>query len=429
MARVRLQTGSSALADDRGSMLVEALVAAVLLVVLAVAFFSSLDGAANSSASNRHRSVAAALAQSEMERMRAMKQFDPADLSTTRSQQVGSVTYTISSAANWVDDASGSTTCGPGSSGADYLKVSTTVTWPTMGNVKPIKSESLFAVPAGLGSIKSQVVGRSGAAMPGIQLALAGPRTGSGTTDTLGCLFFGYLPVGSYTATVNQAGYVDKTGAQSVAQTTSVANSATSSLVYFYDRAAALTVSFDTKIGAAAVSAALGKGFQVANSNLPAPNTRAFTSGSAAASISSGSVLFPFSDGYAVYGGSCAANDPRAYGQAAPIVAVNPAATSSVTVRLPALNIVVKTSAGALLPTANVRITPPSGCGSVFTAPLSAAAVLTTPAQPYGDYGVCANNVTGTKRKVTATVQNRLPTGSAVTTLTVPSTGTSATCP
>ena len=127
-------------------MLVEALVAAVMLVVLALGFFSSLDTAAKSSAGNRHRSVAAGLAQSEMERMRALKQFDPADLSTTRTQTVAAVTYTISSTATWIDDSTGVATCAPGSSGADYLKVVTTVTWPTIGNIKPIKSEDRKSV-------------------------------------------------------------------------------------------------------------------------------------------------------------------------------------------------------------------------------------------------------------------------------------------
>ena len=428
IAPVRSQAGRGVLSDDRGSMLVEALVAAALLVVLALAFFSSLDGAAKSSASNRHRSVAAGLAQSEMERMRALKQFDPADLSTTRTQTVGAVTYTIASNATWIDDSSGTTACGPGSSSADYLKVVTTVTWNTIGNVKPVKTESLFAVRPGEGSIKTQVVGRTGAPVAAMPISLSGPHSASGSTDALGCLFFGYLPIGSYTATVNQAGYVDKNGVQSVSQTTSVADSATSSLVYLYDRAASMTATFDSVIGGSTV-AVQGTGFMVSNSALPSPSTRTFTSGSAQASISSGTTLFPFSDGYGVWAGSCAANDPGLYGQTPPIVSVNPAAASSVTLRMPALNIIVKNSAGALLPTANVRITPPSGCGSTYTAALSASATLSSPAMPYGDYGVCANNTSGTKRKVTATVQNRLPGGSAVTTLTVPSSGGSATCP
>ena len=428
IALVRLRTGRGVLGDDRGSMLVEALVAAALLVVLALAFFSSLDGAAKSSASNRHRSVAAGLAQSEMERMRALKQFDPADLSTTRTQTVGAVTYTIASNATWIDDSSGTTACGPGSSSADYLKVVTTVTWSTIGNVKPVKSESLFAVRPGEGSIKTQVVGRTGAPVAAMPVTLAGPHNASGSTDALGCLFFGYLPVGAYTATVNQAGYVDKNGTQSVSQTTSVADSATSSLVYLYDRAASIAATFNSVIGGSTV-AVQGTGFMVSNSALPSPSTRTFTSASAQSSIDSGTTLFPFSDGYGVWAGSCAANDPSLYGQTPPIVAVNPGAASSVAVRMPALNIVVKTSAGALLPTANVRITPPSGCGSVYTATLNASAALSSPAMPYGDYGVCANNVSGTKRKVTATVQNRLPAGSPVTTLVVPSSGGSATCP
>lgn len=413
-------------------MLVEALVAAVLLVVIGLGFFSSLDSAAKSSASNRHRSVAAALAQSEMERMRAMKQFDPSDLSATRTQVVGTVTYTIASNASWVDDASsGASTCAPGSSSADYLKVTTTVTWPTMGNVKPVKTESLFAVRAGQGSIKSQVVGASGAGIQGIDMALGGPQTPTGVTDAAGCLFFGYLAGGTYTANVNESGYVDKTGAQSVTQTTTVASSATSSLVFLYDRAATLNVSYDTKIGAAAATPVSWTGFTVSNSGLPAPNTRSFSVGTAATTVTSGATLFPFSDGYAVWGGSCAANDPTLYTIAANIVPINPGATQTATARLPALNIIVKNASGTLLPAANVRITPPSGCGSTFTGALSSpSATLANPALPFGDYSVCANaNISGTQRKITKVIQNRLAAGSTVTTLTIPSSGSSGVCP
>ena len=417
-----------AVRGERGSALVESLVGAVLLVVLGVGFFASLDTAGSGSAQNRHRSVAAGLAQSEMERLRALKQFDPSDLSSTRTQAVGGITYTIASTAGWIDDTTGDATCVPGASSADYLKVTTTVSWPTMGKIKPVKTESLFAVRPGDGSIKVQVVNRSGTGVSGIPLALSGPHSSSGTTDAAGCLFFGYLPIGSYTATVNQSGYVDKTGAQSVSQTTSVADSATSSLVYLYDQASSLTTSFDSVIGGSTVAVSWN-GFTVGNSGLPSPNTRLFTSGSAQTSIDSGTTLFPFSDGYAVYGGTCSANDPSLYGQTAPIVAMTPGAASTATVRLPALNILVKNSSGALFPSARVRITPPSGCGSTYTATLnSTTAALASPAMPYGDYVVCANNTSGTARKVTVTVQNRAPAGTAVTTLTVPSTGSSGSC-
>jgi hypothetical protein len=75
-----------------------------------------------------------------------------------------------------------------------------------------------------------------------------------------------------------------------------------------------------------------------------------------------------------------------------------------------------------------VRITPTTpGCGSTFTAALNATANLTEPGLPYGDYSICADDGT---RNVTQTFQNRTPGGSAVvSTMSIPTSGTSGPCP
>ena len=74
-----------------------------------------------------------------------------------------------------------------------------------------------------------------------------------------------------------------------------------------------------------------------------------------------------------------------------------------------------------------------AGCGSTFggTGLLNATGTLINPGMPYGDYQVCVSD--GSKKVVSSTIQDRVATGTAVTTLTIVTgaTGTSpsGTCP
>ncbi len=419
---------------EQGFALIEALVAATLLVIMALGFLAALDAAARGSADNKSRAQAASLAQQDMERMRALNVTALTGTNSSRTQTVGNVTYTIVSRAIWIDDSTGSATCSGGASNADYLKVSSTVTWPTMGAIKPVTSTTIVAVPngsfgSGQGSIQALVEDHTPLGIPGLPVNLSGPSTSTLSTDGAGCVFWGYLPVGTYTVGLNQAGYVDQSGNQAVSQSASVVGGSTTNLVFDYDRAANLDVSFDTQVGAS-TQVASAKSIMLGNAALTTP--RQFTSGSAATTISSGYSLFPFSNGYAVWGGSCTGAKPSTYGQSMPTVTPAPGGTQAVTVRLPALNIVVN-KGGSPLPSANVRVTPvTAGCGSTFTATLNASGKLAQPGLPYGDYTVCADDNLGasSRRVTTGTIQNRAPAGTTTSTLSIPTSGgTTGPCP
>ena len=171
----------------------------------------------------------------------------------------------------------------------------------------------------------------------------------------------------------------------------------------------------------------------IANSGLSSPGTRMFSVGTAAASITTGGTVFPYQDGYVVWSGTCSGADPRTYTQPVSSVTTNPAATGAVTIHEPALNIQIKrgSSSPVNYPSARGRITPmTAGCGAVFggSGLLNASAKLTYPGLPYGDYQVCADD--GSKRIVSGTIQNRAAAGTALQTLTIPTSGgTSGACP
>lgn len=417
-------------------MLVEALVAASLLVILSLGFLAALDVAARQSGSNESRAVGASLAQDEIERLRALKVRDLVGLNATREQAVDGVRYTIASRAQWVDDTAGTTTCPTlGATKSDYLKVTSTVTWPFMGTVQPVRSETLVAVPLGSldgsrGGLIVRIQDRVQSGVAGIPATLSGPAGAGGTSDADGCIFWGDLLPGSYQVSFSRNGWVDRRGDTAISRPATVTGGATNAITLDYDRAAKIDAAFDTQVSGVGKTGR-ARAITVANSGIPGAGLLTFSSSSAATSISTGHTLFPFLDAYAVWAGGCAGADPRQYGQSTPTTILGSAGTGSATLRVPALNIQV-TRSGSPYPSARVRITPATpGCGSVYDGgALTSSGSLQDPGQPYGDYHVCADD--GTRRAQTSSpVQNRSPAGTATVSLAIPtswwsSTGTCA---
>ena len=81
--------------------------------------------------------------------MRSMSVGDLANLFETRIVEVDNNDYTIESRAEFVSDNTGTATCTPGGASADYLRVTSTVTWPTMGGRPPVKAASIVTPPNG----------------------------------------------------------------------------------------------------------------------------------------------------------------------------------------------------------------------------------------------------------------------------------------
>ena len=90
--------------------------------------------------------------------------------------------------------------------------------------------------------------------------------------------------------------------------------------------------------------AAQAQSLTVAHNNLPAPGTRTWDPTGAGQTSIAATSLFPFTSGYGVYAGMCAANDPTLYianyyTTNPGLVTVSPGGAHTVTIREPALNI------------------------------------------------------------------------------------------
>ena len=408
-------------------MLVELLMAALLVALVSVGVFVAIVGSTKGAANDRHRSIAAALASQDQERMRAFKATDLSNYRQSRPVTVAGTTYTVDSRGQWVSDSSGLLSCSSGSSQANYLHITSTVTWPSMGALKPIAVRSLVAPPSGSvaanqGSLAIKITDQANNPLSGISLSLGSPANLGDSTDSSGCAVFGGVDAGNYTLSFSQAGYVDTGGNNSVSKTESVTASTTTTDNILYAQAGAIAVSFNTKVGTNPVTAAQAETVTVAHNNLPAPGLRTFDPGGAAVNTINATSLFPFTSGYGVYGGSCAANDPTLYDPNyyltnPGLVTVAPGGSYAVTVREPAIRIrTLKNGVATAGAHVIVKVTS-SGCTETYPAQTSNSSfALPAPDFPFGTYQVCADlPVTATTWPFATTTRRRTVTGIANT--------------
>lgn len=435
---------ASRLSREDGFGLIEVLVSAVMLALISLGVLAMIDGPAAVSGANRARSTASALAQQDQDRMRAMTVTDLSGFSSTRTVVTNRVSFTVRSKAIWVSDASGTESCTSNDNQAHYLKIVSTVTWPDIGTAPPVTATSLMAPPPSLsttaGSLAVQLSDQAGAPVTGTTVR-ATPGAYSTATNSAGCAFFGGVAVGTYAVSYGQAGWVDPAGNSNVTLNGSVTAGTTTTLTASYAPAAQVSVSFDTKVGSAAPVAARSLAATIVNPNLPSPGFRSFTVASPTPTIGASNV-YPFTSGYGVYAGGCAAANPVNYNASyftqnpGSYVRPGPSGSASVTVREPALNVkVIRNS----VPLANAHVIAKAtgaGCADRYVMSTDSNGLIVlgpapflAPAVPFGPYSVCADD--GLHSATAGTVQNTDPNGnqsSVQTTITVPKSGTGAVC-
>jgi Tfp pilus assembly protein PilV len=380
-----------------GSFLVEAVISAVIIVTVGLGALELIDRSSQLGGQQEAQAIAGNLAQSEQEQVRALPLAEQSNLRQTTPKDVDGHVYSIASRADWVTDATGDANCTTATASADYLKLSTVVTWNNMGGRKPVTLESLItpgvrSFGAGQGSLAVQVSDRNGAGVAALALSLSGLASRSDTTSADGCVLWGYLPAGGYTLAFSQPpDYVTPDGQQTVSRPVTVVGDQTSNLALLYDRGGRLTTSFVTKDRRG--------GPNIATSPQQAHVTHSGGGGVSVAwpvegSTTTSPLLFPFTSPYTVQADSCAASDvppvpeePNPPSPAAPAAVtglVTPGVTSpttTATLRIPSPNIKVM-SGTTPVAGATVRVT--TGCGTVYRRTTIADGTLADPGFPYG---------------------------------------------
>ena len=409
-------------------MLIEAVAAAALLAIVALGVLKGLDSAQQSSGREKARSVAAALTEQDQERLRSFRAVDLANYEDSREVEieVNKVKYTVRSQVDWVRDSTGGTqSCNNSATQADYMRITSTTESSLINTpIPPVKMSSLVAPPVGAfgnnqGTLGIQVNNAAGAGVENLPVSITGPTSQTNYTNSAGCAIFAYVPIGAYTATLNSAGWVDKSGNQKTTVGATVSQGTVNVKTMVYDQAASVDVSFDTeKLDGSTVPAGTIRSTQLSAANAGVPlstpfapyaGLRVFKPASAATTITA-SGLFPFTDGYALAAGGCPGSDPSDndadYYSVYPAgsVAVEPGmASPPATIRLPSINLRVLYN-GSALPTSTqlattkiVVYSKSTNCSEVFTfnAPATdAQGWMLQPALPFGTYSVCAESIT-----------------------------------
>lgn len=357
MPRIQSRSYSlrSRLLREDGFALIEVMVSAVLVVVLATATLSIIERAGAVASSDRSRAVATQLAQEDQDSMRLMKITSLSNYHVTHPpQKVDNIDYTVESQAEWMrDDSTGKVVCDGNTTRAEYAKITSKVTWARQ--TKPVILESYVAPGVkgvSLGSLAVKLHNDGTKGTPGITINFQGQSV---STDSDGCAIFTTLTPGMSNATWSgalfQPNFVDKNGNNSVTKSVTIAASQNSILDAMFDRAGTIPVRFVDDVG----NNVKWNTVTAANSGMDNGGVRVFgkTTDPKLQSMDA-STLFPFATAYTMYAGSCAGNAPATWdtsGSSSTIgqrIAPPGATAASVDVPLPDVAVGVRQNGSAL---------------------------------------------------------------------------------
>jgi hypothetical protein len=408
-------------------MLVEVMVGAVVLAIVTTALLNGIDGAQSQGTTNKARSTAAALAEQDQERLRALPVATLASCCTppSRTVTVRGADYTVTSSVAWVTDQGGPVSCSNNSKTAANLRITSAVS--SNATKATITEVSLVTPPPGTfspGQGRGIVKVNKADGTPGVAVGvnLIGATTYSATTNSLGCAVFPFVDAGSYTASVGASSLlVDWQGVSPSTTALSVTAGTSTTTSVEMDTSAEIRAVFDTSVNGATAVAAKSQWLTLTNSKLTVGQKifQGSPTGSPQTTVIA-QTLFPFLDGYKAYAGQCSANNPALAptNNSALLPTYTPTPgqiltmTTANAIRVPSVNVRIVTNANVLVsasPFATVIVkTNDSSCANVFPNQTSnTTGALPAPGFPYGTYKICAQRtVAGTTTHGRADVYN-----------------------
>jgi Tfp pilus assembly protein PilV len=402
--RASLSRTRRRLRAESGFALIEVVVSAALLMVVAGGVLAGIDGPANIAGKDEVRTQASAIAQDDVERMRGMPFTSLVGYTATTPITIGGATYSRTSTAVWVRDNSDTDSCSTAAddTSGDYLRITSTVTPPGAG-VQPVKLVSLISAPPGAsatkGTLAVQIKDQLDQPVVGQSVSISGPVNMTVATNTAGCAVFGLVEKGTYNITFSKPNWLDPSSTNVVNRSTSVTAGSTTIVNHNYALAGTINVAVDTKVGAAAATSSPAQAITVENGGIPT-GTLTFPAPASPVQGSSSFALkvYPFPTGYGVWAGKCAAQKPPAGQQIT--ASPGPGATVGVTVRQPAITVTGATG----VPSYPGTYPLPTGTHIVYTSAdgtctekrsqntTAANGVMLYPGMPYGNWKLCIDS-------------------------------------
>ena len=249
---------------ERGDTLIEVIVGALLVALIATATLGGFVDIGHLSETQRNEEQAGALAQQDQARMRGLTiaQLSSNGTGTGNWTQpavtLGGTSYTVTSKSQFISGASGNAAC-TGSNSADEIQTTSTVTWSSgQGSRTPVVVHGEITPTEG-GSIVASAVDPTGAGLAGVTISTSGPTATSPViTDSSGCVVWAGLANGSYTVSFTPpAGtWIGVNGAAPSSQTVTVtATQTTHATQIQIGQAAGIVASFSTTFNGSTVAA------------------------------------------------------------------------------------------------------------------------------------------------------------------------------
>ncbi len=428
-------TGRIVPPEEEGFALIEVLVSALILAIVSAGVMALLQATTRSAADERRHAEAYAIAQEDQARLRSLRLSSLNRLEQTRPISVGGNEFTVKSQGVFVNDTKGQpSSCTSGETSADYVRITSTITWPNSRQpvvIQSIVSPSNGSLDPNHGTLVVTTKNAASEPLAGIGLSGTGAGTFSGATDSTGCANFTDLPAGNYSVTPNAPGLVDKHGESAAAQPTSVSAGTTNPLPLEFDYPATLPVKFKYRVGSSSEFKAAKVDSVFVFNALMNPAKAYWTPTKARQEEFMATPIFPFTSPDTVYAGACEVNNPGS-GAAQGSVTLSPGKTYAPTVELqvPALELTV-TNGSSAVNGAQITITDEnclvngSNLMREFTSDSKGHQSNAEYGLPWGTYKICASaNYSGNdhrKREPGVTVHSLTSTTSLP--LSLPSSG------
>lgn len=332
-------------------MLIEVVISALLVGLIAIGTLTGLEGATRVGARERANAQATVIAQQDEDRLRGLPgkelseglgsiTYEVAENGMCLEKSAGAWNYynaatttsceavtgykgkaytgtvfTVTSSAAFVSASKETLTCETTGGEANYIQTTTSVNWSSANKHSPVTASSLVTVPTDA-TLLVRVKNSKTEPVSGATVAVTDPSTASTVTaqqitPASGCVIFGDLAPGTVKVAASKAGWLEKTGKAAVAKTTSVSKTSLAEVEFTIEGSGGIEAKFVNSAGKA-VEGSTFVAFQTEMGS-PAFNVGGETS-KPPATFATLEDLYPFATDYKVYAGDCEANKPATVG-------------------------------------------------------------------------------------------------------------------
>lgn len=350
--------GRKPLHGEDGFALIEVLVSALILAIVAGAVLALLQATTRSAVAQRQHAEAYSLAQEDQARLRSLRLSTLNRLLQENQYTLNGTAFTVKSEGVFVNNSTRQPAgCTSDKTSADYVQITSTVNWT---GHQPVTMQSIVSPSNGSldpkhGTLVITATKVGSDALAGLGLKGTGPGTFSGTTDSNGCANFSDLPAGNYEVTPSGTNLVGIDGLPPHAEKAGVSEGTTSTLTLQYDYGASIPVEFEYKVnGSNEYKPAMLD--SVYTQNTSGKGTY-WSPGKARVLSFTASPIYPFPNGDSVWAGACAGNNPEtSTGIATYTFHSGEVATQPLHLKVPALELTVK-SGSSIVSGATITIT------------------------------------------------------------------------